>query len=254
MFLDPTSSTMSFGDLPSADQGRNVIVFTDRNLLLHTIAFLPNNGINIDMNIDIYSENKTIVRRKVSAIGFYAASQRYYFRFTPPSVIKEDVKEKMRSFSSVARLLSFKIKGQNGLRQNPALDYVFEANAFFSNAKKLRIMPVLSYLGLSSSLIAKDNREFPLDMDGLYFIKFKARINIKNKKISFKYVPENFSMNNKWFSLDFKYRKKSRTALALEQELRIKQPLITAQDYRQFKKAIEKALIVTKQQIILSVR
>jgi len=250
IFMDPTSFVVSFGDVPLADQGREVLVFTSQSPQLLRIPYQKQNRLDIKMHIDIKADDNVYIRREIAAEGFYAAGQRYYFRFTPPSLIEQDVKEKMRNFSALSKLVKWKILNKDSLRNPPILSYEFIAYSFLSKAKQLRILPVLTQTPLQASLIAKDKRNFPLDLGGLSQVNLEVEIHL-GSHFRPEYLPDDLKLDTEWFDLYLNYRRGGAKDIIFKQLLHIKRWEVSAAGYPQFKAAVAKALQILKQQIIL---
>ena len=249
IFMDPTSFVASFGDVPLSDQGRSVLLFSGGGKIVR-IPFQKDSALEINMGINIKGGNLVQIKRKIVCHGFYAAAERYYLRFTPPSVIEQDVKEKMRQFSALSELVSLKILNKESLSRPPVLSYEFLARSFLSQAKDLRIIPVLAQTSLDASWIAKDKRRFPLDLGGIYQVNLTAIISLPaNLKAEF--LPADLNLDTPWFSLYLNYKTQGAKKVIFKQHLEIKKAQVSVSDYAQFKQAVAKALGLLKQQIIL---
>ena len=89
IFMDATSSTASFGNLPLSDQDREVLVFLEDGYKLMHIPLIKENEVIYQTDIEIDKNEDAHIRRKITTTGFYATGQRYYFRNTHPEEIKE---------------------------------------------------------------------------------------------------------------------------------------------------------------------
>ncbi len=249
IFMDPTASTVSFRDIPTSDQDRNVLIFFEETPGLETIPIISKNILNVNMDIRINKNEKANFKREITSKGMYSAGRRYYFKYTQPSMIEEDIQKRMREISSVSKLDYYKIENKDDLNKDPVLVYEFIADNILSNVKNLRIMPVLTDSILGASFIAKEDRKYPLDLGGVYGLKIEADIHLPSN-MRIKYLPDFVEINNKWLEFRSFYRG-SGNAIKFLQVMAVKEKTIDPSEYKEFKKAMEKILYNLKQQIIL---
>ncbi|MFA7677175.1 MAG: DUF3857 domain-containing protein, partial [Candidatus Omnitrophota bacterium] len=148
IFMDPTAETTSFSRIPFSDQDRKVLVFFDDAWKMLVTPQSSNNAIRYGMDIKISSEENADITRSVVSEGFFAASYRWYVKYTHPEIIKENIQKKMMEISSLSQLKDYKIENTEDLDSNPKLIYNFLADKFFNPAGNLRIVPVLDQVYL----------------------------------------------------------------------------------------------------------
>lgn len=249
IFMDPTSSTTSFGSLPLGDQDRNVLVFDDQDYQIKRIPQQSNNELLVQMQIIIGEDEKATIKRRLEYKGFYASSYRGYYKETPPSLIQDTVLRKARSMSSLAKLEEMKISNVEDFTKNPVLEYSFSAPNFLSNAQDLRIVPVLSEDLLDASFIDKDSRKFPLDMQALYTIRTEIAL-ILPDNLEVVYLPDNLSIDTKWGSLNVSLDKVYNT-IHFKEIFNVNNRVVEVEEYGGFKKSLEDILYKSKKQLIL---
>lgn len=110
IFMDPTSSTTSFGILPSGDQNRKTLVFFDEDYEIINTPLTGENFLQKEMDIKIDKKEVAHFNRRVTAGGSYASSQRYFLEYTPPYLIENTLQEKMKGFSVRSELIDFNVK------------------------------------------------------------------------------------------------------------------------------------------------
>ncbi|MCG8429861.1 MAG: DUF3857 domain-containing protein, partial [Candidatus Omnitrophica bacterium] len=143
VFLDPTAQTCSFGDLPSADQGRRVLVFKEDSYAIEsTPLYAPeHNLVRHDLRISIADDESISADKRVDTAGVYAQSQRYWLLYTQPELIRRALKERIQDISVGATLDDYRIKNAGNLSKPVELSYVFRGPEYFLSAGSLRIVP-----------------------------------------------------------------------------------------------------------------
>ncbi|MDD5430559.1 MAG: DUF3857 domain-containing protein, partial [Candidatus Omnitrophica bacterium] len=249
IFMDPTAETTSFGRIPSSDQDRKVLVFFDDTWEMLVTPQSSDNVIRYGMDIKISLEENADITRSVISEGFFAASYRWYVKYTHPEIIKENIQKKMMEISSLSQLKDYKIENIEGLDSNPRLIYNFFADKFFNPAGKLRIVPVLDQVYLDYKLISKEERNYPIDFEGLY--TKSADINIVlPENVTIKYLPSQVISDNPWFKLTVSCRQAA-GIINFKQEFVVKKPIVEQKDYQKFKKYLEEAIYLLREEIIL---
>ncbi|MBD3264104.1 MAG: DUF3857 domain-containing protein [Candidatus Omnitrophica bacterium] len=249
IFMDPTSETTPFGQLPLSDEDRPVMVFFDDGWDIIKTPLQKNNRVSYEMLIKINEEEDALIERKVVTDGLFASAYRWYLRYTHPDIIEDNIRKKMRKISSSSQLIDYEIKNADDLRALPVLVYRFNTKKFLNPAKDLRIIPVLDQLSLDHNLISKDQRDFPIDFEGLY--TKEAEISIKlPSNLKVKYLPSPKILESPWFSLKIDYKSQD-DKIDFREEFSIKERFVQQSDYREFKEYMQKALYILKEEIIL---
>ena len=251
IFMDPTSSTASFNVIPMGDQARNVMVFYEDNFEIVTTPQQEINELYIQMQIEIDDDAKANIRRRLEYKGFYASGYRYYYKETPPSLIKDSLLRKARSMASLAELKAMQIDNIEDHTKLPVLEYSFSAPDFLSNAGDLRIVPVLSESVPGASFIDRDKRKYPLDMSGLFKLKSDISL-ILPDNLSVVYLPDDLVINTAWGEFTIKF-KQVLNVITFSEVFKTKNRFIEPDDYSDFKNKIEEILQKSKKQIILKV-
>jgi len=249
IFMDPTSETTPFGSIPLSDQNRPVMVFFDQDYRITTTDVIKDNKVSYNMEIVIDSDENAKIRRQVESSGFFAASYRWYLKYSHPTIIEEDIGKKMREISTLSSLIDYKIENGDDFDAKPVLSYNFSAEKFLNPAGSLRIVPVLDQLQIDHKLLSKDQRKFPIDFEGFHSREAKIGI-VLAKNLRVKYLPESFSLENPWFEVKVSY-KKLKNRIDFYQNFRVKQRFVEAEDYSEFTRHLEKAIYRLREEIIL---
>ncbi|MCF7887132.1 MAG: DUF3857 domain-containing protein [Candidatus Omnitrophica bacterium] len=252
IFMDPTSNTTPFGQIPLLDQDRTILLFLEEGYKILKTPSSQDNGIDYLMEIDIDQSENAKIKRRVSSRGYFASSYRGYLKYSHPSRIKEDISQKMVEISSFSRLLDLNIKNEKDLDKNPILEYTFVADNFLNPSGSLRVLKPLSQFDFKASLISKETRDFPIDFEGIFSKKAEIRVNLPSN-IEVKYLPDSRHFENKWLSLETAYKNKEKT-INFSQNFSIKKRFVAKDEYQDFKEKFKKILYYLKSQVILETK
>ncbi|MDD4939319.1 MAG: DUF3857 domain-containing protein [Candidatus Omnitrophica bacterium] len=249
IFMDPTAQTCAFGDLPSGDQGRNVLIFKeDGYAVKETPVFAPqHNRIRQYIKIKVNGDETVSAERKVLGSGMYDQSQRYWMLFSPPELIRESLKEKIQSISIGAVLDGYEIKNLHDLNAPVELSYSFHGPEYFTAAGKTRIAPQLALL--DTSLVAKDKRKYPIEFPVLDSKEIFCEIEIPGS-FDVEYLPPNVTEDSPWMRFSVEYFQKG-NKIYFTQVMEIKKDKIPEDEYASFKDSFESLARKVKQRMIL---
>jgi transglutaminase-like putative cysteine protease len=249
IFMDPTSTTTSFGDLPLDDQDREVLIFLDKTYKITKTPQLKDNRVTYLTQIEIDEEENAFIKREVSAQGAYASAQRWYLKYTHPNRIRENIENKITRICPFAELIEYKIEDVDDFDLSPRLEYTFSADKFLNPAKNLRIIPSLKDIDLSHSLIAKEKREFPLDLGGLFIKRSLVTIKLP-QNLRVKYLPDDTKVETEWFGFKLSYKAEKET-LEISQEFVIKKRIVEKDEYQNFRGKLKHIFHLLRERVIL---
>ncbi len=249
MFMDPTSETSAFEDLPLSDQGRTVLIFWDDRYELAQTPESMNSRIGYSMDIAIDSREDALVKRSVVCRGEYATYQRKYLKFTHPTKIRQNIENKMTDISPFARLIEYRVENLDEPDAQPELIYEFTAEKFLNPSKNLRVISPLTQIEFPPSLIAAEQRIFPVDFGGLSTKRAMVSIKLPDN-LSVKYLPAGKSINTEWFSLEVRYDQQQQT-IDFVQEFIVKKRMVSPADYSLFREKMKDVFYLLQEAIIL---
>jgi len=249
IFMDPTSETTPFREIPISDQDRPVLVFLDDNWLITKTPQSKENKISYTMEVNIDANENATISRSVALQGFFASSYRWYLKYTHPAIIEEDIQTKMTSISPFSRLLNYTIENRDNFDSDPLLTYNFVSEKFLNPAKNLRIIPPLDQLILDHNLIGKEQRDYPIDFEGFYTKEAKVKV-ILPDNLTVKYLPSSKILDNPWFKISISYTDNSKN-IDFSQEFSIKKRFVDIKDYHEFKERLKEAIYYLREEIIL---
>lgn len=249
IFMDPTAETCPFGDLPGADQDRQVLVFKEDSYLIENTPLFPaeHNLARQDLVLKINNDGSISAKKSVKTFGVYGQGQRYWLLYTPPKLIEQTLKEKIQDVSIGAKLENYQIKNLNNLNLPVTLDYEFKGEEYFTVAGNLRILPQLA--GVDTALVAKEIREFPIDCAVLDTKENTIEIDIPDN-LKVRYMPENVQEESPWLKYNVEYKQQG-NKVYFSQKNQLKKIIITQEEYPEFKKFFENLAKKIKQRVVL---
>jgi hypothetical protein len=247
--LDPTAETCSFGDLPTGDQNRGILVIKENNFEIQkTPLFEPeHNLIKQVTRLKVNNDESIDIEKEVVVKGQYDQAQRYWLLYTPPELIEESLKEKIQSVSIGAQLKGYDIQNLNDLNIPVLLSYDFSGQEYFTQAGDLRLMPQLT--GVDTALVAKAERKYLIVSDSL---DSKENILEMELPVGFKvkYLPKSIIEESPWFDFSAEY-KVIGNKISFFQKNKLKKLSVSIQEYPKFKLFYESLAKKIKQRIVL---
>ncbi|MFA4889062.1 MAG: DUF3857 and transglutaminase domain-containing protein [Candidatus Omnitrophota bacterium] len=249
IFMDPSVQTCSFGDLPSNDQGRRVLVIKEDGYAIEETPLFPgrHNLLQQVTQIKINSDESIAAQKTVYSFGAYDQGQRYWLMFNRPEKITQALKDKIQEVSIGAKLEYYNTENLDGLDHPVLFSYAFRGPEYLSVAGALRILPQLA--NLDTAPAAKDSRRYPLDFQALDIQENVVEIMLPDN-LTLDYIPKNVSENSPWMSFSAEYTQRNRV-LYLQQRTELKKTIIPAQDYPEFKAFLERLAKKIKERVIL---
>ncbi|MBI4706842.1 MAG: DUF3857 domain-containing protein [Candidatus Omnitrophica bacterium] len=249
VFLDPTAQTCSFGDLPSGDQARQVLVFKENGFEIMPTPLYPagHNLVRQQLNIKINKDESILAKKSIFTFGIYDQAQRYWLLYTQPELIQETLGQKIQEVSIGASLEKYNIENLHDLNKPVVLSYDFHGPEYATLAGPLFILPQLASVDVG--IVAKEKRKYSIDFEILESKENTLEIEVpENTRI--KYLPENISVDTAWlkFSAEYKF---SSNKLILHQASFLKKTIIPESEYLEFKKFYETLAKKLKQRVVL---
>ena len=248
IFMDPTAETTSFGDVPLGDQNREVMVF-GKKPMIKRIPLEKDNAAIYRTKIALDKNGNAAIERMVTTKGFFSSSQRWYFKYTHPDKIREDIQNKMVEISPFSRLIDYEIKNEDDFDKQPVLIYHFRSPQFLSPARNLRIVPVPDDMYISYDLIAKSKRSFPIDFGGIFTKHSQIVISLPHN-LKVKYLPQDVRRRTKFFDFTAAYKSKGDTII-IDRKFNVKKRFVREKEYKLFKRELEDVLFLLREEVIL---
>lgn len=249
VFMDPTAETCSFGDLPPADQERNVLVCKDEGfeILATPLYGASRNMIKQSSRIKLSNDESIAAEKTTQAYGFYGQGQRYWLLYTQPELIAVALKERIQSFSIGAALENYTMENVNRLTDPVVLKYAFRGPEYGSIAGKLRILPHLA--SLDASLVAQDTRTYPIDFTVPSVQEYDFEIELPDR-FRIKYMPSSIRQESPWMDYAVTYRRDKGRVYVTQRTL-LKTKRVSRDEYDKFKRFVGNVAKQIKESIVL---
>ncbi|MDD5070240.1 MAG: DUF3857 and transglutaminase domain-containing protein [Candidatus Omnitrophica bacterium] len=251
IFMDPTSATTSFSDLPLGDQDRDVLVIDEEGYQILKTPFIKDNQVEYSLKVSLDANEDAIIERSIQTKGFYATAQRAYLKYSHPQRIKDDIEKKIVRINPFSKLLSQEALNVEDYAALPTMRYTFSANKLLNPAGNLRILPNFSDINIDISYVGKLNRQFPLDLNGLSTV-FSTIELIVPQDFTMRFMPKEKNIETDWFSFNSFYSYRS-GVLNGTQKFVTKKRFVTSKDYPEFREKLKEVLFGLRERIILEI-
>ncbi|MDD5347154.1 MAG: DUF3857 domain-containing protein, partial [Candidatus Omnitrophica bacterium] len=250
LFLDPTAETASFGDLPSADQDRNVFVCTKDGFRIETTPLFTaaHNLVRQSTDITVKPDESIAARKQIEAHGIYEQAQRYWLLYTLPDVVEEQIATRVQDISIGARLSAYKVENLNNLNKPVTLSYSFDGPEFFTPAGRLRILPQLA--SADTGLVAKERRRYPIEF-GFLDTKVTEVNCLLPPGFVVQYMPEAIVEDSPWLGVRASYQRQG-ARIVFRQTVETRKTRVSQDEYPAFKAFLERVAKKVKQRVVLS--
>ena len=252
IFLDTTAEVCSFGDLPTGDQNRDVLIIRKKGAeLAKTPLYRPEDNLcQREIEVDLKENGAIFARVKVVTRGLFNLAYRASFRYLKPVERRRRLAEDLNRMCPGANLKEFKISDLINLDQPVEESYSFFAeNYAIKIGNKFLIKPALIEAMRSTALIAAEKRSYP--------ILFQRRWEkIENVSINLpagwevETLPKNLSLRYPFGEFDVTYKDAGKK-ITYRRRFCITQPKISIVDYLEFKKFYKTIAYQDRKEIIL---
>lgn len=249
VFLDPTAETASFGDLPTSDQDRKVLVFYERGGKIEKTPLYPSehNRVSKIMEIKIHNDETISGTREIKTFGMYDQGQRAWLKYTKPILVQEELKEKINTITPGGELVNYGISNVEDLNQPVEIRMEFLGPKLLTRAGRDRLLP--KFGSLSASLVSREKRNFPIDVQALYENMTKIRVELPSH-LMVKFLPPAIVEDTPWFTYIYDYTFSERF-IDFEERLIYKKISVSVEEYKGFKEICEELTRQTDNQVIL---
>ncbi|HQP92193.1 MAG TPA: hypothetical protein PLU24_05910, partial [Candidatus Omnitrophota bacterium] len=186
--------------------------------------------------------------REVKAKGIYEQAQRYWLKFTMPTLIEEELKTKARLIAPQAVLRSHEIRNVADLDKEVYLGFTFEAPQYLKKAGTTRIMDQLG--GVESAGVFKEKRRYPIETSALSEQEETIEVELP-QHLAVKYLPKPVEFKSKWFDFINTYSMADKKTIRFYSLMRVNERSVSIQDYPEYKKALEEVAVLSDQQAII---
>ena len=199
MFADTTSNVTTFGDLPSMDQGRNVLIIVNgKAVIAKTPIFPPSkNYISDKEYTSVYKNGSIKVRAVINYGGAYDMYKRYLYSSLSAKKKRNGVLKNIMSISPNATLINYSFENGDSMTKPYIEKFSFAAKKYAGKkGKKIMVRIPLRTRNELAKITALDKRKYPIKFGYNFSEKTAVKINFpKNYKII--YMPQSVNFKNK---------------------------------------------------------
>lgn len=250
IFLDPTGETVLFGDLPAADQDREVfVILENEGKRMRTPKYSAVHNQVFKKTIFNFSSPETIHgRREVRTQGLFDQAQRAWFRFTMPSLIEETLRQKVQEMIPGGRLIDYKAENTEDVQKGVGLIYNFSGSDFLIRAgEKIWVVPQMATIDLGA--VSRNERKFAIDLVVPQTETTSVEIAFP-KEYRVRSLPEPVVSDNPWFFYKHIYEEADRKIIFTEEKIS-KKDFIDAKDYIVYKNILEQLSKDIRQSLVV---
>lgn len=207
MYADTTSNVTTFGDLPSMDQGRNVLIIeNDKGVTDTTPVFPPEkNKVILDENAVIGKNGNLTASEVLTYTGVYEMYHRYLFSFTSEREKREAIFKKVHEIAPNAVIKSFSFKNGNSLSK-PFIENI-KFTSYKYAAKKGNILLIRIPIRVRTALTkiaAFKKRKYSLRFGYNFLEKTIVRLTVP-KNMETVFIPRPLKIKNSIGTFSEKY-------------------------------------------------
>jgi hypothetical protein len=160
--------------------------------------------------------------------------------------VKDKISSRVQEVSIGATLDGYEVEHLNDLNEPMLLRYEFHGPELLTDAGPLRILPGQS--GLDMSAVTKAARVYPILYPVLDLKEIETTIALPSD-YSILYMPDQIRQENKWmkFSAGYSVQK---NVIKFRQTAELLQPVITQEEYPEYKKFLEQLAKILKQRVV----
>lgn len=143
-WLDPTSETCDFGDIPAADRGaEGLVVQNGKGIFKKIPTYAPqNNGVVVRLNAKLKPDGSADADADVRMFGEPAQTLRATVRSLTPEQRKEMMSSMVQRFSANGVMQSFEVPDGNDKQADFVMKFVMQAPQFAENSDGIMIIPL----------------------------------------------------------------------------------------------------------------
>ncbi len=215
MFADTTSNVTTFGDLPSMDQGRNVLILVNgKGITAKTPIFPPSkNNISVKEYASVSNGRTLNVKSSIIYSGAYDMYKRYLYSSISKRKKKDGILKDVMSIVPNAKLAAYSFKNGNSFTNPYIENFSFTAKKYsVKNGNEIMIRFPLRTRTELTKITAMDKRKYSLKLGYNFSEKTTVYLSFpKDYKIVF--IPKAVNIKNAAGSFRTSYLVKNNTAI-----------------------------------------
>ncbi len=250
-WLDATSETCSFGDLPASDQGRKGFIIGNDGGVFVDIPRFPPESNRLIVNVELALDENASVHGKmhISTSGQYNMESRLNYKQVHPSAWKDTFAAELSKQFPAVKVDEAAISDLNDLTVPVQIDIAFTADDYARRMDGRMLLPLPSDEFTDYAvLFAAAERTYPLDLS--YPMQMEKDIRITLPEGWTAQLPADLRMDYSFASMVRQYKMEGNVIL-YTLSFTLKTPIIMPEDYATAKHFFETLAREDKTQLIL---
>lgn len=238
-WLDPTTSFSKLGEIRSDCEGIKVLVLNeDGTSKIETTpkSNYQENLTDIALTVDVKTDAPSVFNVKYSFKGERNSSLRNYFFDKTEKEMKEFCKRMIADDFVTAEILKYSYSPLDSIESDLVLNFDFTIPDAVQKQGDLYFLNIDPFkLATETGWLAKEKRKFPIDFEYPFSLRKTININLPEKELSIRNLPENAVISTN----DFDYRvsiENKNKAISVVENYAIKNARIPAKNYDETKK------------------
>ena len=231
IWLDATSETCSYGDLPVNDQGRKGFVIRhDRGEFVDIPTFPPeSNRLIVDTVITLNMEGAIKGKMRIDTRGQYNLDSRLRYKQVPPDALKDTFAAELNRQLPGVRIEQVQISDLNDLNTPVQIDIVFSVEEYAKQIGGRMLFPLPNdEFADYAEIFAAEVRKSPLDLS--YPMQMDKTVQIALPEGWTAALPDDIHLDHSFASMDRWYSQDERT-LRYKLDFTLKDLIVSPEDY-----------------------
>ncbi len=181
IWLDPTSSTCSYGDLPHSDQGRTGLLIGDTRGTFVNIPIYPAESNKLRSTTELWLNRNGDVHGKIRIhmTGQYSIDTRWAYQQIPPTEWEDTLASELSQQFPNIQVDSVTISELDNLDVPIEITVKFHVENYVIHLKKQKLLPLpIDEFADYAEIVAASERTYPLDLSYPMQIEKTIRIHL----------------------------------------------------------------------------
>lgn len=239
IWLDPTSSTCSYEDLPYSDQGRNGFLIGDFQGMFVEIPVFPaeNNKLKSSTELWLNPDGSAKGILRVTMSGQNIINHRWNYQQIPPSNWNNTFAAELSQLFPNINIESVNFENLNNIDQPLEITLNFGVNNYIRRIKNqiLLPLPIDEFTGFTDSFSAPE-RNYPIDLSYPMQIEKNIRIHLPNEWIAI--LPKDVRKNTEFAEMERRYNQFN-NSVSYHLSFKLKQRNISVSQYKDARQFFE---------------
>ena len=251
-WMDSTAEVCTFGDLPEADRGRELLIIKNgKGEFMETPEYTAGEN-STSQTVKIKLNDKGGINASVAweAEGSDELATRGTYKYAKPSSIKEGFEATVAAISPDATLTDYTVSDPTQRDEPVKVSYDFEADGWANRTTKFLIFrPSLYQAVLSSTPFSKPDRKFDVCFAGISMNSSETEITLP-EGFNVEEIPANVSLKLDFATYNIVYTLEG-NVLKISEKLVRQDARIPVDRYQEVRKFYQDVIQAQKQQVVM---